>query len=188
MGYSWGPPVLIEEWHGTPFRFYFDAGIPDSERRDAEHYLDVAEQLAARVEEQIGYPLFEVGGWVPEQERGFEIGEGRVEDCIGVRPGGMVASVMPTGGSGGADPSCAVFFWSNGDIDLAFDGTLAHEMWHLFGFTHHPDSTHPQKTPAGHRVPMSVQLTNEPVGPRDLGVTFEDVDALRCIFPLVERE
>ena len=183
VGYSWGPPVLIDEWDGTPFRFYFDAGIPDSERQDAEHYLDVARRLADHVEDQIGYRLFDVGGWVAEEDRGFEVRNGRVENCIGIRPGGMVASVMPADGHGGANSACAVFHWSNGDIDLAFDGTLAHEMWHLFGFAHHPDSTHPQKLPPGEGVPMSIQLTNEPAGPRHLGITFEDVDALRCIFP-----
>ena len=85
--------------------------------------------------------------------------------------------------SGGALPNCAVFFWANNDIDTSLDGTMAHELFHLFGFTHSPDSTHPQQTPPGEGVPMSVRLTNEYTSPRGLGVTFGDVDALRCIFP-----
>ena len=181
VGYSWGPPVLIEEWDGLPFHFYFDAGIPASERADAEHFFEVVENLSDRIEDQIGFSILEVAGWVEEDERGFS--RGNPEPCEGVRPGGIVATVTPRS-RGGAIPSCAIMYWPNDDIDTALDGTMAHELFHLFGFTHSPESTHPQQSPPGVGVPMSVRLTNEFLSATDLGVTFEDVDALRCVFPI----
>ena len=176
-------PVLLDEWDGTPFRFYFDAGIPESERADAEHFFGVAERLSERIEEQLGYSILEVAGWIPEAERGFRIGREDVEDCVGVRPGGIVATVIPFEEKwyAAARAYCGVFFWTDNDIWSHSDGTLPHEIFHLFGFGHSLE-THPQEAWQG-GVPMSVRLTNGRSGPRDLGVTFEDVDALRCILP-----
>ena len=188
-----GGPPLLEEWDGTPFRFYWDAGgVPESERNDAEHYFDVVERLAERIEDQIGYPILEVAGWIPEEARGFRITHPDIQDCSGVRPGGIVATVVPriqkdSAGFVGAGTKshCAVLFWTSSDIDTTLDGVMAHEIWHLFGFTHHPLSLHPNQTPPGVGVPMSIHLTTA-LGyrtPRELGVTYEDVDALRCVFP-----
>ena len=175
-------PVLLDEWDGTPFRFYFDAGIPASERADAEHFFGVAERLSERIEEQLGYSILEVAGWIPEAERGFRIGREDVEDCVGVRPGGIVATVIPFEERyAAARPYCGVVFWTDNDIWADSDGTLPHEIFHLFGFGHSLE-THPHEAWQG-GVAMSVRLTNSRWGPRDLGVTFEDVDALRCILP-----
>jgi len=78
---------------------------------------------------------------------------------------------------------CAVVrYWSN-DVQVDSDATISHEIFHLLGFTHSPRSNHPWQSPPGVGVPMSVRLTNRPLSRTDLGVTFEDVDALRCIFP-----
>ena len=85
---DWGPPVLIDEWDGTPFRFYFDAGIPESERADAEHFFEVVERLSERIEDQLGYSVLEVAGWIGEDERGFVIRDDNVRACKGARPGG----------------------------------------------------------------------------------------------------
>lgn len=181
---------LVDEWDGTPFRFYWDNGIPESERADAEHYFDVVERLAERIEDQIGYPVLEVAGWIPEEERGFRIAHPDIRDCTGVRPGGIVGTVVPkiqVGSSGligaGTKAHCAVLFWTTSDIDTTLDGVMAHEIWHLFGFTHHPESTHRNQPLPGVGVPMSIHLTNTYITPRELGVTYEDVDALRCVFP-----
>ena len=181
---TWGPPVLIEEWDGEPFRFYFDVGIPANERADAEHFFGVVERLSDRIEDQLGYSILEVAGWIDEQDRGFEDLTPGLPDCSGARPGGIVVTVIPDEGErAAAIPRCAAFYWAHNDIDASWDGTMAHELFHLFGFAHSPDSTHPQQSPPGQGVPMSVRLTNRPAGPRDLGVTFEDVDALGCVFP-----
>ena len=176
-------PILIDEWDGTPFRFYFDEGIPASERADAEHFFGVAERLSERIEAQLGYSILEVAGWIPEAERGFRIGDQDVEDCVGVRPGGIVVTVIPAiKPSGAARSHCGVFYWANNDIDTAFDGTMAHELFHLFGFGHSL-ITHPQEEWEG-GLRMSVRLTNGAyTTPRHVGVTFEDVDALGCAFP-----
>ena len=173
--------VLIGEWDGTPFRFYFDEGIPASERADAEHFFGVVERLSERIEGQIGYSILEVAGWISEAERGFTIGYEDVEDCVGVRPGGIVATVIPNEERyAAARAYCGVVYWTNNDID-SWDSTLPHEVFHLFGFGHSL-ITHPQEAWQG-GIPMSVRLTTSPAGPTDLGVTFDDVDALRCIFP-----
>lgn len=183
------PPVLINEWDGTPFRFYWDASIPESERTDAEHFFDVVARLSDRIAEQIGYSILEVEGWIQETDRGFVIGQTDVEDCEGVRPGGIVATVIPELVPvrnlviARAKPSCGVLYWTRNDVDTTLNGVMAHELFHLFGFTHSPESTHPNQTPPGVGYPMSVHLTNEYTDPMELGPTFQDVDALRCIFP-----
>jgi hypothetical protein len=183
---------LLDEWDGTPFRFYWDDSIPASERADAEHFFDVVEQLSQRIEAQIGYSILEVGGWIGEDERGFRIAPPDIRGCTGVRPGGIVGTVVPklqpTGSdlvAAGTKSHCAVLFWTSNDIDTQLDGVMAHELFHLFGFAHHPLSRHPRKSPPGVGVPMSVHLSTA-AGyrtPRELGVTYEDVDALRCVFP-----
>ena len=176
--------VLLDEWDGTPFRIYFDEAIPAYEHADAEHFFGVAERLADRIEEQVGYPIIELGGWLPLAERTFEIRDANLRDCERVRPGEIIVTTIPddTSYRGAARPHCAAFFWTHGDIDTTRDATFAHELFHLFAFGHSP-ITHPHEVETYGGVPMSVRLTNSPLGPRDLGVTFDDVDALRCIFP-----
>ena len=189
LAYGSVPPVLVEEWDGRPFRFYWDAAIPESERADAEHFFDVVERLSGRIREQIGYSLIEVEGWIDENDRGFRIGHTDVRDCDGVRPGGIVATVIPELVPvrnlviARARPACAVLYWTRNDIDTTLDGVMAHELFHLFGFTHSPESTHPSQTPPGVGYPMTVHLTNQYTDPRELGPTSHDIDALRCIFP-----
>ena len=189
LAYGSVPPVLVEEWDGRPFRFYWDAAIPESERADAEHFFDVVQRLSGRIREQIGYSLIEVEGWIDENDRGFRIGHTDVRDCDGVRPGGIVATVIPELVPvrnlviARARPACAVLYWTRNDIDTTLDGVMAHELFHLFGFTHSPESTHPSQTPPGVGYPMTVHLTNQYTDPRELGPTPQDIDALRCIFP-----
>ena len=173
--------ILLGEWDGTPFRFYFDAAIPESERADAQHFFAVVERLSERIEDRIGYSILEVAGWISPEDRGFEIRDD-VEDCEGARPAGIVATVIPdTRASGRAVPHCAVMYWANNDIDTKLDGTMAHELFHLFGFKHSLE-THPHDHPPEVGVAMSARLTNQFLSSTDLGVTFEDLDALRCIF------
>ncbi len=177
------PPVLIREWDGTPFRFYFDAGIPASERADAEHFFGVVERLARRIEDQLGYSILEVEGWIPERDRGFDTPAWALPGCVGVRPGGIVVTVIPEERpSGAAVPECAAFYWANDDIDTTWDGTMAHELFHLFGFAHAPGA-HSQQSPPGVGVRMSARLTSQYMSAEDLGVNHADVYALGCVFP-----
>lgn len=181
--------VLVREWDGTPFQFYWDASIPDREKADAEHFFDVVERLSDRVEEQIGYSILEVAGWIEEDERGFRISHTDIRQCTRPQPGRIVATVVPEviPSSGlviaKARPRCGVLYWTSNDVDTTLDGVMAHEIWHLFGFQHNPLSTHPNKSPRGVGYPMSIHLTNQYTDPRELGPNFHDIDALRCIFP-----
>ena len=48
--------VLVREWTGEPFVFYFDTvSLPAADREDAEHILVTVERLSERIEDQIGY-------------------------------------------------------------------------------------------------------------------------------------
>ena len=147
--------------------------------------LRVVEGLGERIENQLGYPILEVAGWIAESERGFGIGRFDVRDCKGVRPQGIVATTVP-----GADPTigetyaaararCAVVFWSSDNVDtVGPDGVMDHELFHLFGFQHSPESTHPFKSPLGVGYPMTVALTHGE------DATAVDIDALGCVFSL----
>ncbi len=178
--------VLVEEWDGTPFRAYFDETIPESERAMMEYSIEVVERLSKRLEAQLGYPILEVAGWIGEDERGFGIrNDGWVADCRGVRPGGIVTTVIPVPAGGArALTGCGVVAWVGNVIYMSGDGAMPHEIFHLLGFAHSPGSPPDvSKSPPGVGVTMSLPLTMVRESGRTLGVTFEDVDALRCIFP-----
>lgn len=174
-------PVLVKEWDGTPFLFYFNRnGLPESETAAAERVLEVVARLSEHIEEQIGYSIMEVGGWMDEEiEFPFEI----QDECDWREPGQIVAMVVPEADDGtfGNRPYCAI--WAAlGPLEFA-DGIVAHQTFHNFGFAHHPLEEHQPGLPQERGVPMSLRLSGHFLGPDDLGVTFEDADALRCIFP-----
>ena len=62
------------------------------------------------------------------------------------------------------------------------NGTVAHEMFHLFGFNHSPNDWRGEHD-YWRGYCMSLRLNGVYVDEEDVGVAFEDVDALRCIFP-----
>ena len=179
-------PILVEEWDGTPFRFYWDAGIPEDERADAEHFFGVVERFAERIEAQLGYPILEVAGWVEEDQRGFQVGGFTVRNCVGVRPGGIVATTVPEANPAiakiyaGAVPQCGVVYWASDDIDTVGppgpDSVMDHELFHLFGFGHSL-VTHPHEAQLG-GIPMTVALTRAYDD-----ATAVDIDALGCVLP-----
>lgn len=169
-GYSEGPPVLIEEWNGTPFRFYFTPGANEEERQAARHSLNLVRDFAEQLKNQIGYTIVEVGGWIENVEWSLE-----ERDCSWRRTG-QITGVMVPGGKGDWDLRCALYEEGTGALTHGF-GTV-HELFHLFGFAHSPESHTFQPGVGG--IPMSLDLTN---GSGGFGDTFEDRDALRCIFP-----
>lgn len=183
LAYGSIPPVLLEEWDGTPFLFYFNlVGLPETERADAEDVLDAVKRLSERIEDQIGYSILEVGGWLeePRVEFPYTSGTGR---CDWRLPGQIVGMVLPDSDQriAQASPRCAL--WASHGPDMDFGaGTVSHEIFHSFGFSHHSTSWRNPGRP-GEGVPMSVRLTGSYVDETDLGVSFADVDALRCIFP-----
>jgi len=187
-------PLLVNEWDGTPFRFYFDtAFLPEDEREDARHVLETVDRLSDRIEDQIGYSVLEVAGWTeaPARDCGFTYRDWRStgqivayvisEHRVGSQ-GELVVGLVTAGRA-----CSSIRYWS-GDVNIAKDSIIGHEIFHLLGFKHSalPLSNgrpHPSQSPPEEGgVAMSVPLTGG-TDPPDLGVTFEDVDALRCIFP-----
>lgn len=170
-----GSPALVDEWDGgTPFVFYFSlAGTPDHLHGAVDRVLQAAERLSGRIEDQIGYSLFEVGGTLEDAR----VGDPLDGDCGGREPG-QIIGVYQADGPARANRRCAT--WVGG---LSFGaGTVSHELFHLFGFEHHPESwRNPGQYDRG--VFMSNRLNGVYLDDEDVGVAYEDVDALRCIFP-----
>ena len=169
-GYSEGPPVLIEEWDGTPFRIYFTPGYNEEDRRAAQHSLNLLQDFSEQLKVQIGYTIVEVGGWIENVEWSLE-----ERDCRWREPG-QITGIMVPGGRGNFVLSCALYEEGAEALTRGF-GTV-HELFHLFGFAHSPESH--TFIPGVGGIPMSLDLTN---GSGGFGDTFEDRDALRCIFP-----
>ena len=182
------PPVLIEEWDGAPFLFYFSLmDLSERDRHEAEHTLNIVERLSERIEDQLGYSVIEVGGWMQDARLRFADSW-----CEFRTPGQIVGMVVPesaaeyVGPGGYAKPRCALW-GSMGYLGITedlggADGTVSHEIFHLLGFSHHPTDWQRPGRP-GDGVPMSVRLNGAYVDSTDLGISFADVDALRCIFP-----
>ncbi len=166
-------PVLVEEWDGTPFSFYFNTnGMPEHLQADAERVLEAAERLAERIEVQIGYPIFKVEGFLEDPEVEYPISG---SECPWRERGQIVWMYWERAQ---ANYQCAMTAGS-----LSFDnGTVAHSTFHLFGFDHSPNDWRGEHDYWKGNW-MSQRLTGVYVDEEDVGVTFEDVDALRCIFP-----
>ena len=195
-GFSNGvTPILIHEWVGEPFRFYWDSSIPEDLEGPAEQALEEVKRLSEAIEDQIGYSILEVGGWIDEADRGFGFSEDNIWPCEGWRPpqrapvtrampGKIVATVHPNELLYGAAarPHCGVIFWSAGVLDEETYDAVVHETFHLFSFVHSPNVQGQSQAPPGEGVHMSTSLSGgwpAPLG----GVTYDDIDVLRCIFP-----
>ena len=190
--------VLVDEWDGTPFLFYFsELNLSERDRFEAEHTFNVVQRLSDRIEGQLGYSILEVGGWIRDEQVRFAA---RDHDCSWRLPGQIIGMVVPESSpdyykpGGYAVPQCALW-GSMGTLGIrpdlgGEDGHVSHEIFHILGFKHHPDhGDHDAQRGEGIGVPMSRRLSSGsllPLGrsPEDLGVTFEDVDALRCIYPM----
>ena len=166
-------PILVEEWDGTPFTFYFSTnGMPSHRQAEAERVLVTAERLAERIEEQNGYPLFVVGGFLEDPSARYPTSR----SCAWRDPGQIVAFYYE---NSQVNHGCAMWGgpvtrWSNGSNSL--------QTFHLFGFDYSPNDW--RKTHDYWKgYWRSLRLTGVYVDEEDIAVTFEDVDALRCIFP-----
>ena len=184
-------PILIHEWTGEPFRFYWDSSIPEDRKEYAQSVVELVERLSDAIESQIGYSVLEVAGWVDMEDRGFRWTNANLpQPCVGVRPGGIVATVHPREVHYGAAamPRCAVILWSAGALDASGYTAATHEIFHLFGFSHSPNVEGQQQSPPGEGVHMTTSLSagRRVIWPRPelAGATWDDIDALRCIFPI----
>lgn len=166
-------PILVEEWDGTPFTFYFNTnGMPEHLQPDAERVLVAAERLADRIKDQIGYSIFEVEGFL-ENPRVEYPTSGR--HCPWRKPGQIVWMYWERAQ---ANYDCAM-----GAGSLTFsNGSVAHTTFHIFGFDHSPNDWRGEHDYWKGNW-MSLRLTGVYEDDEDVGVTYEDVDALRCIYP-----
>lgn len=185
-----GPgPLLLQEWDGTPFEFVFDNNaadlVPDD---DIEAVFEIVRELGFEIEAQLGYPIIEVSGWTRCH------GWNPAKDCSGRQRGQAVGTVEWTGTVATSQDSGAaaavrrgVIYWTNGAINVAgnpHQWAAPHELFHLWGFTHHPESRHAQAYPPtpGEGVEMSVTLTDW-TRSREMWPTWADIDALGCVLP-----
>ena len=186
---SGNAPVLLEEWDGTPLEFVFDRNaaelVPDD---DIEAVFEIVRELGVEIEAQLGYPIIEVSGWT--RCDGWDPGI----ECTGRQRGQAVGTVEWTGTVATLEDSGAraairrgVIYWTNGAINVAgnpHQWAAPHELFHLWGFTHNPDSRHAQRYPPtpGEGVEMSVTLTDW-TRSREMWPTSVDIDALGCVLP-----
>ncbi len=186
FGTPWGPHRPVEAWDGEPIQVYFDeAAVRPEERGRVKEWFDGVERLSDVIQDQIGYSILELGGWIGKERRGFGMKTDRLSDCR-PRRRQIVVTVVGWQDYASAHGSCGAVLMPRSELfdGWSGDGVVAHEIWHLLGFTHHRKSGHPWQTPEGEGVQMSLELTHPSRDDRqDLSVTYEDVDALRCIFP-----
>lgn len=166
-------PILVEEWDGTPFTFYFNTnGMPEHLQHEAERVLEAAQRLSERIEGQLGYSIFEVRGFLENPSVEYPI---RGSECPWREPGQIVWMYWERAQ---ANYRCAM---TAGSLTFA-NGSVAHSTFHLFGFDHSPNDWRGEHDYWKGNW-MSQRLTGVYVDEEDVGVSFEDVDALRCNFP-----
>ena len=189
---------FVSEWDGTPFRLdvirLFPGFVAEA---DLDALLVPVAQLDAKIERQLGYRIVEMGEVIP-------VPEGTPPDwnkdirnyhrtCPLPRESGQVQffyldDVVPPAPNAGAVAftRCGSFAitkyrvgngWPCPGCD--WGGPTMHELFHLFGFAH-IDGYDPEE---GHGVVMSRALDDSSNWPGAQSVTWQDIDALRCIFP-----
>ena len=188
---------LLDEWDGSPFRVDIVDTFPIAAMPGiAERLLEPLEELADRIERQLGYRVLDAGTVLPPPTGGAP-SKGR---CLPREPGQIQGFYVDYplepghGTDGSADLSCRAFRYhpaavSNGgllrpeeltDYDSFIDGVTMHELFHLLGFRHPEDEAQPERDYIG--VSMSYPLRWAYL-PWDESVQWQDLDVLRCIFP-----
>ena len=183
---------LVDEWDGTPFRVDMVRNFPDSVA-DLDRLLQPVKLLEQKIEEQLGYRIIEMGTLIPL--RAAPSGS----NCTLRRERGQIQGFFyskPTDSfAAAAFTTCAAFGYTrklmtewcpqceehprtqNGKY---FDAITLHEIFHLLGFNHHYEIDPEWRFAGG--VEMSPPLTRVRL-PEAEAVLWEDIDALRCIFP-----
>jgi len=189
--------ILPREWDGTPFRFDLFDHFPEIAGADyLDGQLEEVRGLAERIEEQIGYPIIEAGSVIPVRANLPQGWNGPPPIDLGTcdqwREPGQALGIHLTGRPYGhqgqgpmwAAPGCALVGYWVGDGLPSTEyrqqyarTAIVHEIFHLFGFKHSDNRELPE--PVG--VFMSRQLTGGNTS-GTLYPTFNDMDALRCVF------
>ena len=191
--------ILPAEWDGTAILVRFLDPEGEEQREDLAREIENVIELAAQIEQQIGYRILDVSrDLIPRAEADpamLEVTQAHEawRSCNEWRtPGHAYGFVVDYSHSvyewsdAAAVPRCAGFMYYGGEVAPAFESTTPHELFHLFGFKHHPNHG-PETDPEDVGIYMSWPLSAggseaTPLGPR-LGATFDDIDALRCVFP-----
>ena len=191
--------ILPAEWDGTAFLVRFLDPEIEEQREDLAHEIENVALLADQIEEQVGYRILDVDRTlIPRAEANRAMAKVTQDhdawgQCNQWRtPGHVYGFVVDYSHSryawsdAAAVPRCAGFMYYGGEVAPAFESTTPHELFHLFGFKHHPnhgEQTNPEEVGIYMSWPLSAGGSEAtPLGPR-LGATFEDIDALRCVFP-----
>ncbi|MXW70022.1 MAG: hypothetical protein F4Z74_01040 [Acidobacteria bacterium] len=203
-----GGPVVVKEWDGTPIRVDLIHNFPDSvTEADVADLLDAVGLLADKIEDQLGYRILEEGDVIPVPEGmrpGWnEDGTEFWNTCPLPRERGQIQGFFmdhivdwhPTS-DGQAHPPCGdyaynrpfVTYWpcrgcederTPDPYNHYVDGLTHHEIFHLLGFIHTEDD---ERIARREGVPMTWTLRASQ-GPGAEAVLWQDIDALRCIFP-----
>lgn len=192
-----GPTV--RNWDGEPIVFEVLDNFPDHTMPDwVTRQLAVVSELADRIEEQVGYRIVEAGTIIPPPDGladGWDSVYSSAYDACENGPlyeeGRIVGfNIRETPewhygrGASEAWQRCAgvLYFMSDGIGEGPwFETAVVHELFHVLGFKH------PYEEEADWPgIAMSAHLLDGDSGGDDLGymrATFEDIDALRCIYP-----
>ena len=186
---------LPYNWDGTPFVVNFFDNFPDGAEYLAGQ-LDLVDELADLIEEQVGYPIIQAGAVIPTPDLPEGWNAWGFPGCEQWRESGTVVgahlNALPEGRVGGttfaAEIACSMLhYWIADGVPppgypdwRVFHTGVLHELFHLFGYKHSVS-----RVPDGKGIVMSSALWGDLVTKRRYhAVTFEDIDALRCIFPL----
>ena len=194
LAYIGGDGGIVAEWDGTPIRMdYLIHGFPSDvlEGGYLLEQLDLVGRLADQIEEQLGYPILEPGELVEEPLLPAVWGESFGDlDQFPRAPHRILGVVFPLDHPAGgcaswAHPRNAIVGWSLCRVSPPFwpdnprlqNRSVLHELFHVFGFKHTPGRT---TRPEGIGITMSFALD---IGPQYRSATWNDIDALRCVFP-----
>lgn len=186
---------LPYNWDGTPFTVNFFDNFPDGADYLAGQ-LEIVDELADIIEEHIGYPIIQAGDVIPTPGLPDGWNSWGFPGCRQWREPGTVVGAhldaLPEGRVGGttfaANIACAMlYYWTADGVPppgypdwRVFHTGVLHELFHLFGYKHSVS-----RVPEGIGIVMSSSLWGDLVPRRRYhAVTYEDIDALRCIFPL----
>ena len=193
---------LVEAWDPEqPFRVWIDE---ESIRRGGEQFdrpefleeevLEPLRDVADRIEERLGYRIFDPDDLLPRRPSTREpvikvlTQPDRQQD-----PPWSAACAPATISPMNASPSTGEIFYNEpffdplitcqGYVEDRTDETIIHELGHNLGMRHHPSAGDPDSRFRG-GVVMSEPLTfHKGYDDSDVFVLPEDIDAIGCIFP-----